>query len=528
MVKLMIVDDEANIRKGLREYISWDAWGIELAAEAENAETALRIAAQVRPDILLTDIRMGRMDGLELTRRLKEMFPDLRVILLSGYSDIQYLQTALSMKASEYLLKPAGADKIIEAVLKVKKEILDEREKWQENLKKEAFFDENIPVIQMHFVDEIVRGKMAEPKSIRNKANILNIPMDGPFYRIMLADVRRDLLEDGFKSGQEMDMNFWQFVQKTNQIVQKFDGTFWCETGEERILFLVNGKDETALEETCGRLAENLLSSLPDKDQMYIGIGNTVGSPVDLWKSWDHAKRALMRSAWNPQRHILTEVAPSISGGELVKCRSKEREILAELGSKQYEKAFLNLCELFEFYEEHCMDFGEMKRFCYQVCLFAIHLSSQGDEAEEPVIDEFRDAGELKNWMLQFWKRRFQGNDTAALRYSELTRKTIRYVQEHYQEDITLQSLSRIVFASPNYLGKVFFSDVGCRLGDWLNRYRVERAKELLAGTDKKTYEIAEEVGFSGYKFFSVCFLKYEGCSARDYRNKCRGMGRSD
>ena len=528
MVKLMIVDDEANIRKGLREYISWDAWGIELAAEAENAEAALRIAAQVRPDILLTDIRMGKMDGLELTRRLKEMFPDLRVILLSGYSDIQYLQTALQMKASEYLLKPAGADKIIEAVLKVKKEILDEREKFQESLKKEAFFDENIPVIQMHFIDEIVKGKITEPKSIINKAHILNIPMKGPCYKIMLADVRRDLREDGFKSGQELDMNFWQFMQKTNQIVQQFNETFWCETGEELILFLVNNKDETVLDETCGRLANDLIGSLTDKEQMYIGIGNSVDSPVELWKSYEYAKCALRRSAWNPQQHILKEVSPSLSPAEQQQCRLKESEILAQLGSKQYEKAFLNLCELFDFYEEHYMNFGEMKKFCYQVCLFAIHISSQGEVTEEPVIDEFRDAGELKNWMFHFWQRRFQGNDMAALRYSELTRKTLRYIQEHYREDITLQSLSKIVFASPNYLGKVFFSDVGCRLGDWLNRYRVERAKDLLTGTDKKTYEIAEEVGFSGYKFFSVCFLKYAGCSARDYRNRFKGVGLPD
>ena len=84
MIKLMIVDDEVNIRRGLREYISWDAWEIELAAEAENAESALRIAMHVRPDILLTDIRMDRMDGIEMTRRLKEMLPELKVILLSA------------------------------------------------------------------------------------------------------------------------------------------------------------------------------------------------------------------------------------------------------------------------------------------------------------------------------------------------------------------------------------------------------------------------------------------------------------
>ena len=528
MLKLMIVDDEANIRKGLREYISWDAWGIELAAEAENAEAALRIAAQVRPDILLTDIRMGNMDGIELTRRLKEMLPDLHVILLSGYSDIQYLQAALKMKVNEYLLKPAGADKIIEAVLKVKKEILDEREKWQENLKKEAFFDENITIVQLHFIDEIRKGAIVDANAIRNKAQLLKIPMEGPVYQIMLADVRRDVVEDGFKSGQELDMNFWQFVQKTNQIVRQFEGTFWCETGEELILFLVNGEEEEALGSVCASLAKALVDSLPDKQQMYIGIGNAVESPVDLWKSYDYAKSALMCSVWNPKQYILTERFPAISAGEIQNCRGKESGIIAELGLKKYEDAYVNLCELFDYYEEIHMDFGEMKKFCYQVWYFAMHLSPEGEVSEEPVFDEFRDFEELKKWMLQFWQRRFRGNDMAAVQYSELTRKTLRYIQAHYQEDITLQSLSKIVFASPNYLGKVFFTDVGCRMNDWLNRYRVERAKELLAGTDKKTYEIAEEVGFSGYKFFSVCFLRYEGCSARDYRNKCKEAKLSD
>lgn len=528
MVKLMIVDDEANIRKGLKEYISWDAWGIELAAEAENAESALRIAVQVRPDILLTDIRMGKMDGIELTRRLKEMFPDLRVILLSGYSDIEYLQAALKIKASEYLLKPAGADKIIEAVLKAKKEILDEREKWQENLKKEAFFDENIPIIQMHFIDEIIKGKMADPKSIQNKARILNIPMDGPVCKIMVADVRKTLSDESFNSGQEMDMNFWKFMQKTNQIVQMYQGVFWCETGEGLLLFLINSVGEKDLDEISESLAVKLIDSLSDKESMYIGIGSSIRTPVELWKSYDYARRALSRSAWNPQQHILKEASPALDTDELQKCRSMERRIIAELGGKRYEEAFMDLCSLFDYYKEIYMDFGEMKKFCYQVWLFAMHLSPEAEVTEAPVFDDFKEAGELKKWMHHFWERRFKGNDMAALKYSELTRKTLCYIQAHYKEDITLQSLSKIVFASPNYLGKVFFSDVGCRMGDWLNRYRVERAKELLTSTDKKTYEIAEEVGFSGYKFFSVCFLKYVGYSARDYRNKFKEIGPAD
>lgn len=525
MIKLMIVDDEVNIRRGLREYISWDAWEIELAAEAENAESALRIAMHVRPDILLTDIRMDRMDGIEMTRRLKEMLPELKVILLSGYSDIPYLQAALRLKAVEYLLKPAGADKIIEAVLKAKKELLDERQKWQENLKRDAFLDENIPIIQMHFINELMNGSITELKQIQKKSQLLEIPMSGPVYRVMLADTRGTLFDDGYRSGQELDMNFWQFMQKINQVIRNYNDVFWCETGDAPFLFLTNAENQDDSAGKCQSLALELLGTITacGTEQVYIGIGSPVESPVDLCKSFISAENAVLLSAWEPDRHIcyvsekpsMDETPEYLSG--------KEREIITDLASERYEKALAGFENLFESYKELRMDFRKVKKFCDQLCLFAMHLPSREsakETAQVPVVDEFRDAMELKSWMLQFLQRKFSGQEPVAAQYSELTQKSIRYMQAHYSEDITLKSLSKIVFASPNYLGRVFFSDVGCRLGDWLNRYRVGRAKELLVSTDKKTYEIAEEVGFSGYKYFSVCFLKYAGCSARDYRNK--------
>lgn len=525
MIKLMVVDDEANIRKGLREYISWDAWGIELAAEAPDAETALEVAARVRPDILLTDIRMGRMDGIQMTRRLKEMLPDLRVILLSGYSEVEYLQAALQIRAAEYLLKPAGADKIIEAVLKVKNEILEERQKWQENLKRDAFLDENILIIQMHFLDEIMKGKQKNIQEIEKKSEILGIPMMGPVYAVMLADTRKSFSEDGFKSGQELNMTWWQFMQRMEQMTGKYEEVFWCETGDARIMFLMNAKDELHLEKKCGSLAQALVEdfTIPGKEQIYVGIGHSVKSPLELCNSCSSAEQALLLAAWNPKCHILYNREKTIDEKAIQQCKKKEREVLTELTSEQKEKAYVEFCELYDYYRELKMDFRKVKEFCSRLCILTMHLPSENwaDDADEaPVIDEFQDAEELRKWMIQFWKRKFSQSGSGMSHYSALTRKTIQYIQLHYQEDITLQSLSKIVFASPNYLGQVFFADVGCRLNDWLNRYRVDRAKELLVSTEKKTYEIAEIVGFSGYKYFSVCFLKYAGCSAREYRMK--------
>lgn len=529
MIKLMIVDDEISIRKGMKKYISWDAWGIELAAEAENAEAALKIAQQVRPDILLTDIRMGEMDGIELAKKMKQMFPAIRLIILSGYSDIEYLQAALHIKAVEYLLKPAGADKIIDAVVRAKEEILDERKKWDESREKEAFFDEHLPIIQMHFLDEIMRGRQNCPEEIVKKAEMLNIPMMGPAYCCLAMDARSVLEDDGYKSAKELDMNFWQFSQNMNHILKEHGNVFWCETGDSQFLFLLNAESKQIAEnraETLAQAAAEQLNSIYSR-KVYIGIGAPVSNPAELGKSWADAERALLCAAWDQDNQII-RAFPSDEEA-IQNCRGKQKEILKNIVARENETAYAEMLSLYEYFKEKRIDFGELKRFYRRICLLILQVNAEtpGEEADilAPQIDGFKSAEELQEWMKRFWQRRLGTNENAYENYSDLTRKTIRYIKEHYAEDVTLQRLSKIVFVSPNYLGRIFFEDVGCRLGDWVNRYRIEKAKELLVRTDKKTYEIAEAVGFGGYKYFSVCFLKYVGCSARDYRNHKREPG---
>lgn len=137
--------------------------------------------------------------------------------------------------------------------------------------------------------------------------------------------------------------------------------------GKELTLLLVNGEEEEALRSVCVSLAKAPVDSLPGRQQMYIEIRNAVESPVDLRRPYDYAKSALMRSAWNPKQYTLTERFPAISVGEIQNCCGKESGTIAELGSKKYKGAYVNFYELFDYYEEIHMDFGEMKKFCYQV-----------------------------------------------------------------------------------------------------------------------------------------------------------------
>ena len=167
MIKLMIVDDEAGIRKGLRHYVDWSTWDIQLAAEAENGVEAFQKAIRTQPDILLSDIRMPGKDGIQLARELKEVLPSLRVILLTGYNETQYLQDALKIGVKDYLLKPAGVENIVESVLKVKKEIMSERSRYLENMSKDALLNEGIPILQMHFLGDLIQGRLTNEEAAK-------------------------------------------------------------------------------------------------------------------------------------------------------------------------------------------------------------------------------------------------------------------------------------------------------------------------------------------------------------------------
>ena len=181
MIKLMIVDDEAGIRKGLRHYVDWSTWDIQLAAEAENGVEAFQKAIQTQPDILLSDIRMPGKDGIQLARELKEVLPSLRVILLTGYNETQYLQDALKIGVKDYLLKPAGAENIIESVLKVRDEILRERSRYQESVAKETLLNESLPILQMHFLSDLTAGRIGSREAALGKARQLDIPLEAPW-----------------------------------------------------------------------------------------------------------------------------------------------------------------------------------------------------------------------------------------------------------------------------------------------------------------------------------------------------------
>ncbi len=323
-------------------------------------------------------------------------------------------------------------------------------------------------------------------------------------------------------------MDFWQKTRAMGVVLEEFPGCFFAET--EPYAFLVLAGEQSAGEcrdtvrELCTRLAEALRRQHQDSTA---GLGVPVSSPLELPASYAQALRALGLSAWDHEGIVFAP--PEEPSRDLLdQAAGWEARAMEFLVQGQWPEGAAAFEEMFRGYRAARADFEMVKDSCCKILTLADHLPACASwrdtfDADITLLRSMSDAEELYQWMGQRLARMGRESPKPPPKgCSAMITKAQEYIRTHYQEDITLQDIAHEVFISPNYLGRLFREQTGCKLGDWLNIYRVDQAKLLLDGSDLKTYEIASRVGFSSYKYFAVCFLKYAGCSAREYRARQR------
>lgn len=528
MIKLMIVDDEAGIRAGLKYCIEWDVWDIQFVGEASDGETAYQLALETQPDIVLTDIRMPKMDGLELSRHLKAHFPTIRIILLTGFTETEYLRSALEIGVTAYLVKPAGAEEAIEAVLKQKQEILRERRRHEHNLMRDALLEENLTVLQMHFFNNMSGDAPLRIDALRRKAATLRIPLDGPVYQFVMISISQT--ESYETTPQyEQDIDRWHTIRLLNEITEEIPGSFYCELDLLEFLFLINANNtqeaEAAHRLLCRRISEkyHIAGCRP-----LIGIGMPVTRCDQLRLSFLSARMSVWRSVWDKEESIF--YGPDEEGTRRFQrqppsAHKIEKDIITQIMLNHPEEARQSLDCLFDCYYEAYSNFDLLREACKRIVIYVPHPEG-GTEDERMrterlwnAIDHAESANALKALMISCINRQ-PSEDT---NYSGILNKAIQYMEKHYAENITLQTLAKEIFLSPGHLSLIFRRETGMKVGDWLNRYRIEQAKLLLTHENVPINEIAERVGFSSYKYFSMYFLKYTHMNARTYRIRAGG-----
>lgn len=519
MLRLMVVDDEPIVRRGIRESIDWAAHGVSIVAEAGDGETATRLVAEAMPDVVIADVRMPLCNGLEFAGRIRRRFPSVKVVILSGYADFQYAQQALRLGAEDYLLKPVGAEELVRLVVRLR----DEKEHYT-----------SVAPVDRSEVEDRVRALLAGRLD-----EIGNAPattwadrwrdMEQEDQMVLLAEVDHPPVETGGDvSRTDMAVRFSDAVVRL-----LFDeGMLAARLAEGRIVGLVSHRQdvESATSKLCAeirRIARDLsIASLT------IGLSTARHGLEGLRASSAEARLAVRSKAYlGLGRTIPFHDAVEIRSTPREYPMHLERRLTAALRAKQIDRLRSDIA----------LAVGELRRertpmeHVHQIALrlyfagvrtldeggIATDTLYEGPDLPHLQIRECATFDEVSRWLTA----RYEQLDGLLASRTEagpphFVTRAIEYVEHNYDRSLTLREAAEAVYVTPNYLSHMFHEQTGRTFKEWLSRYRVDRARELLATTSLRTYEIAARVGYADYKYFSKTFKRLVGCSPGDYRNR--------
>lgn len=524
MYSVFLVDDEVVVREGIRNNIPWENTEYTLAGEAPDGEMALAILKDLKPDILITDIRMPFLDGLALARIVKKTQPWIKIIILSGHDEFSYAQEAISIGVEEYLLKPVSSANMLECLHKVALRIEEEKKQRNdtERLKRRVLSSNDL--LREKWLCDLV-ASAAVSGSVFEQAREFNIDILSRVYSVVIAELGCDKPDSA-----EIE----RAKGIIDSLVSASDGIISFSSGVDTITFIVKGDDNEAVEESAYSLAQGIKFEAERNTGILlsVGIGSCVHRIGSLPQSWSEAKNALKYLSATGRHMIIGvhDIHPSNNSPHadigadpvVIRLRHATEEdveciveqysaILDESGSRPGNIAYYLLYDIIVAARKLAAEFGGSHADIFPKELQPGDVSAI---AESPASFRAEVKRILEKLIALRTAREGSGHNTVIQRAK-------RYIQEHFADpDISLNTVAAEVNYSPNHFSTVFSQEAGDTFIEYLTCTRITRAKQLLSSTGMRSSEIAYEVGYNDPHYFSFLFKKTTGKSPREFRTE--------
>lgn len=531
MLKVFLAEDEFIIREGIKNNIDWQAHGYEFCGEASDGELAFPLIQKTRPDILITDIKMPFVDGLALSRLVKKELPETEIIILSGYEEFDYAKEAIQIGVARYLLKPINGETLLQEIDSVAEIILGKQKEKEIREKYQKEMEENSLRDQMDLFQHLVTGdcSMEELLSVAGK---LDLKIMAPWYSIVLLKIQsmKHNYEEYSGSIVVVDERIAKLAEPEHVLI--FDRAL------EGRAFLFKADSEEELlayqKEYLGDVKE-VLSGYANL-RYFGGIGTPVNRLREIPASFEDASHAFAH------RYLVAESC-ILDSSLLMQEGAAEHEDfrISAVNPEQIDRTkmqeFLrtgDLDEVVYFVDEFFgkLDGGAMKSRIFRQYItmdayfsivdFLKGLGLQKDEIEAPDQDSsiLQDEKSAMDYIVRIMEKALVLREKkASSRYEDVVSEVIHYIEDNYaQEELSLNLLASHVNFSPNHLSMIFSQQTGQTLIRYLTDYRMNRAKELLRCSSKKSSVISMEVGYKDPHYFSYLFKKTQGMTPTQYR----------
>ncbi len=537
MLKVFLVEDEIVMREGIKNNIDWEKEGFEFAGEASDGELAYPLIQKEKPDILIADIKMPFMDGLELSRLVRQELPDIKVIILSGYDEFEYAKEAISIGITDYLVKPIAGAKLLEAVKKVGKIIEEEQQQrlFLKTFEKERL--EDIHLAKQKIFRSLASGKKPVSELLKD-AREAGVDLAANRYNIVLLQI----FEEGETVGYSEKQN--AAAQDIEEMTEHMPGVLMVELGIEGWAFIIKETDtERSLEQILPDFLEKLQEIIRGYEgiEYFGGVGRAVCRLSELNRCFEEANRAFSyRYLINRNQIIYSEEEAngSFAGGRLkassLNVINMDREIVERFlktGLKSEVRHFID--EYFESVGESGIRSFLLRQYVTMDMFFTTvaMLRQIGYDSEDlmercgdfqAMTSVFSSVEQTKSYLQGVFEAALDLRDTVSQKkYSSLLKNARTYIEQNYDnEEISLNTVAASVNLSPNHFSTIFNQETGQTFIEFLTHVRMEKAKELLRGTSMRMSEIAYTVGYKDAHYFSYLFKKTQECTPREFRSQ--------
>lgn len=515
MYKLFIADDEAIIREGIKCLLDWEVIGYQIIGEASNGKQAYQSILKLNPDLVLLDIRMPGMTGLDVISMLREKDFQGRIIILSGYSDFSYAQKAIQYGVLYYLTKPIDKNNLLNIVTSIKSQLDSEQIALDTsaNYKEKAYHS---------IIEEIIKGN-----SDFSKININELHLNYESFQVVIYE------KYSYKENVP-SYRFSDLLRVTNQNNNSFDS---ITNGSHEIILL---KGDFALKKFNDFLFqyenEMRVQEKSPLDNIFLAYGRIVSSLQDIPLSYEDAQKLISRRFFcEPGQHIISykdlpkldNCVPLITNDFLNKYTDclydtlcafqhhKTAEILQKLQNELYNSSD-SIDSIKLFFADLFLQLKERINRIYTNT--TVPFSSNADIIRQ-ITDKF-----FLYEIVFFLTEQFELiiSSTGNFSSTSIIDDVVYYIKHNYSRNITLENIAPLFGYNSSYLGKIFNKKMGESFNSYLEHIRIEHSKELLIQEDTKIYSIAEQVGYHNVDYFYMKFKKYVGQTPAEFRRQQR------
>lgn len=531
MERVLIADDEPKVCQLICELIDWGSLDMEIAGTANDGIKALEMTERLRPDIIITDIRMPGYDGLELINRIKETGIDSEIIIISGYSHFEYARRAIKYGIEEYLLKPVKKEELHKTLLKLHEKIKQKKEQLSREEQLQLRIQNDMKKLRSGFISDI---RSSDDLFSENATQTINEMYHFTFKPGCFQVVA---IKIDYAAGYEkcLDVLKPKSVRILEQFLKPLCFDMEIFTEKSTVYCFLNFDDEdrkTIRKKLKTVLDELLIQSGPfDGINMTLcagGITDDINRLKDSLESTDFAVKERIITGTEKLiedvpvkdngmslKTLLSSLNKSLSAALEILDLDGVMKIIDSARDEVLSKQRFNGWDIFQLTGEIC-----------DIYLVSMRNNKFDVTGSEHFTDDFRasadgcgTAGELFKLLAQ-WIGKSLG-DVIELKKSEVTRPirlAKKYIHENYMSPITLEEVSEVAGFNPSYFSTLFKKETGSNFMEYLSKLRMDKARDLLKETGLSVSAICEEVGYLDLKYFTKSFKKATGLKPNEYR----------